>query len=53
MLKKMVGIDERDIRRVAPFNRGDSFFICGSKSYFMHTLLTVKEEQAKGNNYSE
>lgn len=53
MLQKMVGIDERDVRRIATFNRGDSYFVCGSKSYFMHTLLTVKEEQAKGNNYSE
>lgn len=53
MLQKMIGIDERDVRRIATFNRGDSYFVCGSKSYFMHTLLTVKEEQAKGNNYSE
>lgn len=53
MLQRMVGIDERDIRRISTFNRGDSYFVCGSKSYFMHTLLTVKEEQSKGNNYSE
>ena len=53
MLQTMVGIDERDVRRISTFNRGDSYFICGSKSYFMHTLLTVKEEQSKGNNYSE
>lgn len=53
MLQKMVGIDERDVRRIATFSRGDSYFVCGSKSYFMHTLLTVKEEQSKGNNYSE
>lgn len=51
MLQKMVGLDERDIRRIGAFTRGDSYFICGSKSYFMHTLLTVKEEQSKGNNY--
>lgn len=53
MLQQMVGMDERDVRRISTFTRGDSYFICGSKSYFMHTLLTVKEEQAKGNNYIE
>lgn len=53
MLRKMIGMDERDTRRISTFTRGDSYFICGSKSYFMHTLLTVKEEQAKGNNYLE
>lgn len=52
-LKTMLGIDERDVRRIGTFTRGDSYFVCGSKTYFMHTLLTVKEEQSKGNNYNE
>lgn len=53
MLEKMIDIDERDINRVRHFTRGDSYFKCGSKSYYMHTLLTTKEAQSKGNNYQE
>jgi hypothetical protein len=48
----MIGLDERDVKRISTFVRGDSYFICGNKSFFMHTLLTVKEEQQKGNNYA-
>lgn len=51
-LKSMIGIDQRDIDRISTFKRGDSYFICGRKSFFMHTLLTVKEKQSKGNNYT-
>ena len=51
-LQEMIGLDERDVKRISTFVRGDSYFICGNKSFFMHTLLTVKEEQQKGNNYA-
>lgn len=51
-LQKMIGLDERDLKRISTFTRGDSYFICGNKSFFMHTLLTVKEQQQKGNNYA-
>lgn len=51
-LQEMIGIDEREVKRISTFMRGDSYFICGNKSYFMHTLLTVKEQQQKGNNYA-
>lgn len=51
-LKQMIGLDERDIKRISTFTRGDSYFICGNKSFFMHTLLTIKEQQQKGNNYA-
>lgn len=50
-LKEMIGIDDRDINRIATFKRGDSYFMCGNKSFFMHTLLTDKERADKGNNY--
>lgn len=51
-LEEMLGIDERDCQEILSFEQGDSYFKCGSKkSFFMHTLLTLNEERAKGNNY--
>lgn len=51
-LQTMIGLDERDVRRISTFTRGDSYFMCGNKRFFMHTLLTIKEQQSKGNNYN-
>lgn len=51
-LEEMIGIDKRDVNEILSFEQGDSYFICGSKKkFFMHTLLTITEERAKGNNY--
>lgn len=51
-LKDMVGLDDEDLRTIKGFRQGDSYFKCGKKAFYMHTLLTEKESEDKGNNYS-
>ncbi len=50
-LESMIGMEEEDLDRIKSFRQGDSYFKCGNKSFYMHTLLTAKEELDKGNNY--
>ena len=51
-LKEMIGIDDEDLYIIKSFQQGDSYFKCGKKAFYMHTLLTEKELMEKGNNYS-
>lgn len=50
-LKDMIGVENDDLAQIKGFGQGDSYFRCGKKSYYMHTLLTEKEIENKGNNY--
>lgn len=51
-LKNMIGLDDEDLDTIKGFQQGDSYFKCGKKAFYMHTLLTEKENSDKGNNYS-
>ena len=51
-LKEMIGVDDEDLYLIKGFQQGDSYFKCGKKAFYMHTLLTEKENMDKGNNYS-
>lgn len=52
-IHELLGLDDVDLDNISTFQRGDSYFKCGNKAFYMHTSLTVKEEQSKGNNYYE
>lgn len=52
-LKSLIGLDDQTLFKISTFYKGDSYFICGNKiKYFMHTLITNKELDDKGNNYA-